>query len=200
MVSAFVLCIMTLDCLTIHDVLRTVLDPEMPVNIVDLGIVAEVRVEGGERVAVDITPTFVGCPALDVLRDDIVKRLRAAGATDIRVQFVNDPVWSVERITDAGREALRQHGVTVPARGSVCSDSRGANGGAHTDAADGRSQTAATCPTTALVPLTISTEPVACPFCGDRRTHLESRFGPTRCRTIYYCDACKNQFEHMKAI
>lgn len=199
---------MTLDSQKIDAILRTVLDPEMPVNIVDLGIVADVRVEGGERVAVDITPTFVGCPALDVLRADIEKRLRSAGASAVNVRFVNDPVWSVERISDAGREALRQHGVTVPARGSVRPNGPGCCGASGvadsreklTNAANGGSQTTATCPTTPLVPLTISAEPVACPFCGDRRTHLESRFGPTRCRTIYYCDACKNQFEHMKAI
>lgn len=170
---------MTLNSAQVESVLRTVLDPEMPVNILDLGIVADIRVIEATHVAVDITPTFVGCPAVDVLRGDIEKRLRAAGASLVDVRFVNDPVWSVERISDAGREALRQHGVTVPARGSV------------------GPRLASQSP---LVPLTVSVGSVACPFCGDRRTHLESRFGPTRCRTIYYCDACKNQFEHMKAI
>ncbi len=179
---------MNLDPSQIDAALRTVLDPEMPVNIVDLGIVADVRVEAGGRVAVDITPTFVGCPALDVLRQDIEKRLRASGASDVSVRFVNDPVWSVERISDEGREALRRHGVTVPARGSV----QPAGGCCATGSAPQD--------TSNFVPLTISTGPLACPFCGDRRTRLESRFGPTRCRTIYYCDACKNQFEHMKAI
>lgn len=161
----------------VQAVLRTVLDPEMPINIVDLGIVADVRIVR-DAVEVDVTPTFVGCPALDVLRDEIVAKLQAAGARESRVRFVHQPPWSVERISEPGREALRSHGVTVPAYGSV------------------RASEQAT-----LVPLTVpATEQIACPYCGSARTRLESRFGPTRCRMIYYCDACRNQFEHMKAI
>lgn len=161
----------------VEAILRTVDDPEMPINIVDLGIVSKVRAEGG-AVEVEITPTFVGCPALDVLRATILDRLRAAGAADPRVTFVNDPPWTVERISDAGRAALRAHGVTTPERGFP-------------------RQLAAS----GFVSLTISSiESVECPYCGSDRTHLESPFGPTRCRMIYYCDACRNQFEHMKAI
>jgi ring-1,2-phenylacetyl-CoA epoxidase subunit PaaD len=161
----------------VYSVLRTVLDPEMPINIVDLGIVADVRVLH-DAVEVDVTPTFVGCPALDVLRQDIGSKLRTAGAGEARVRYIHEPPWSVERISDAGRAALRAHGVTVPAHGSV-------------DAAG----------EAALVPLTISgVEAIACPYCGSQQTRQESRFGPTRCRMIYYCDACRNQFEHMKAI
>src|SRR5262245_30185204 len=103
-----------------QSVLQSVLDPEMPINIVDLGIVADVRVSNG-LVEVDVTPTFVGCPALDVLRDDIVSKLRAAGAAAAAVRFVHDPPWSVERISAAGREGLKLHGVTVPARGAPSS-------------------------------------------------------------------------------
>lgn len=149
----------------------------MPINIVDLGIVASVRAADG-LVEVDVTPTFVGCPALDVLREDIITRLRAAGAREARVRFVHDPPWSVERISASGREDLRKHGVTVPARGSVASSQ-----------------------TPGFVSLTVSgAEPAECPNCGSRQTKLESRFGPTRCRMIYYCEACRNQFEHMKPI
>lgn len=162
----------------VEAVLRTIDDPEMPINIVDLGIVSQIHCDGGE-VEVDITPTFVGCPALDVLRATIVDRLRAAGGGAARVRFVHEPPWSVERITDAGRAALRAHGVTTPRRGFP--------GGA--GAASG------------LVPLTVSApEAVDCPYCGSDRTRRESPFGPTRCRMIYYCEACRNQFEHMKAI
>lgn len=161
-----------------HTALCDVLDPEMPISIVDLGIVHDVRETGGGAVEVDITPTFVGCPALDVLESMIRERLTAAGAAAVRVRFINDPPWSVARISDAGREALRRHGVTVP----------------HRDLFVSREQAA-------LVPLTISgAERVACPFCGSSNTDMESRFGPTRCRTIYYCANCRNQFEHMKAV
>jgi ring-1,2-phenylacetyl-CoA epoxidase subunit PaaD len=159
----------------VHEILASIPDPEMPISIVDLGIVQNARVRGGDPVVeIDITPTFVGCPALDVLEGAIRQKLMDAGATQVNVRFVHDPPWSVERITDSGREALRRHGVTVPRRGFAA---------------------------TTLVPLTIaSAESVACPFCGSASTNMESAFGPTRCRTIYYCSACKNQFEHMKPI
>lgn len=161
----------------IRSILRTILDPEMPINIVDLGIVADVRCDDA-GVEIDITPTFVGCPALDVLRAEIVGRLRAAGAMNVQVRFIHDPPWSVKKISDDGRAALRVHGVTVPQHGTRIGSA------------------AAT-----LVPLSISpAESVACPYCGSLRTNMESAFGPTRCRTIYYCAGCRNQFEHMKAI
>ncbi|MBI5864504.1 MAG: phenylacetate-CoA oxygenase subunit PaaJ [Planctomycetes bacterium] len=154
----------------------------MPIDIVSLGIVVEVRARPAadspaSDIEVDITPTFVGCPALDMLRTQIESRLKSAGAARVRVRFINDPPWSVERISDGGREALRLHGVTVPARGLVRNLPSG------------------------LVPLTVSArEPIACPYCGSLSTRMESPFGPTRCRTIHYCDACRNQFEHMKPV
>lgn len=162
----------------IDEALRTVLDPEMPINIVDLGIVADVRNAPDGAVEVDITPTFVGCPALDVLARDIVGTLRNAGAPDARVQFVNTPAWSVDRISAEGRENLRQHGVVVPPRGEAA------------QAADAR-----------RVPLLIrGAPPVECPYCRSENTRLESSFGPTRCRMIYYCDTCRNSFERLKPI
>lgn len=213
------------------EVLRHVFDPEMPINIVDLGIVHDVRVEerpaapptgspsrrgsgdasasssgAGRQVVVGITPTFVGCPALDLLERQVRERVGAMpGVVAVRVQFVHSPPWTPDLITDAGRQALRAHGVTVPRRASArcCGDERA--GGPE-----------------ASVPLTIAspaggprgvdpngaapreTRPArddepSCPFCGSRSTHMESRFGPTRCRMIYYCVACRNSFEHIKA-
>ena len=167
-------------------VLATIDDPEMPISIVDLGIVTEVR--AGDAVEVDLTPTFVGCPALDYLESKIVRELMAAGATEARVRFVNEPVWSIDRISAAGRESLRQHGVTVPRRGGCGSGLTLSN--------------------ETLVPLgrpagsggPVGEETVACPFCGSVRTHMESPFGPTRCRSIFYCDECRNGFEHMKPV
>jgi ring-1,2-phenylacetyl-CoA epoxidase subunit PaaD len=156
----------------IDEVLRTINDPEMPINIVDLGIVASVRIESttpGEeskrtRVVIDILPTFVGCPALQVIEEEIRRQVsRLEGVAEVEVCARFDPPWSVDRISNAGREALRQVGITVPA---------GAD----------RSQ----------VP--------ACPFCGSRSVRLESTFGPTRCRMIYYCKDCRHPFEHLKRV
>jgi ring-1,2-phenylacetyl-CoA epoxidase subunit PaaD len=139
----------------------------MPISIVDLGIVEAVRVTPAEpaaHVTVEILPTFVGCPALDLIREEIrhkVGRLDGVGQVEIRVRFA--PPWTVDRISPAGREALRRIGVTVP--------SSTQEGGSPN-----------------------------CPFCGSSAVRQESAFGPTRCRMIYYCEACRNPFEHMKRI
>lgn len=150
--------------------LETIDDPEMPISIVDLGIVESVEVE--ERTArIVILPTFVGCPALSMIESSIRDEVMALPAIDdVEVRFVHDPPWSVDRITDHGRARLRDHGVTVPARPR-----------------DGTT-----------IPLTTSAVP--CPFCGSTSTRLESPFGPARCRTMSYCDACRNTFESVKRV
>ncbi|MHC4414123.1 MAG: 1,2-phenylacetyl-CoA epoxidase subunit PaaD [Planctomycetota bacterium] len=165
----------------IMDVLRTIPDPEMPISIVDLGLVQDVRIEIDNetaRVAIDILPTFVGCPALEMMANDITDKIGGLdGVVETDVRFVYDPPWSVDRITAEGRASLKAHGVTVPESG------RSLPVGGHTGGA---------------VELRISA--VRCPFCSSDRTTLESMFGPTRCRMIYYCNACRNSFEHMKKV
>lgn len=154
----------------ILDVLRTVPDPEMPISIVDLGLVEHVDVSGG-HVAITMLPTFVGCPALDMIRGEVETKIGAMPGVDtVRVRWTNEPAWTVDRISTAGRESLRQHGVVVP------------------DVASAAGTT----------PLTISA--TRCPFCGSSSTSMESAFGPTRCRMIFYCDACGNSFESMKRL
>jgi ring-1,2-phenylacetyl-CoA epoxidase subunit PaaD len=161
---------------SIREVLATIPDPEMPISITDLGLVEDVRVDG-DRVSVDILPTFVGCPALDMIRGDIETKVGALPGVDtVEVSFLYDPAWSVDRITEAGRESLRAHGVTVPERGGRL-DVPGHGG-----------------------PTPLGTSAVRCPFCDSDRTRLESSFGPTRCRMIFYCDACRNTFERLKRL
>ncbi len=103
----------------ILDRLRTINDPEMPINIVDLGIVERIELHpaqpGGIEIHVDILPTFVGCPALPVIENEIKQRLGELGdVAAVQVHITYSPPWSVDRITPAGREALRHFGVTVP--------------------------------------------------------------------------------------
>jgi ring-1,2-phenylacetyl-CoA epoxidase subunit PaaD len=167
----------------IMDALRSVPDPEMPISIVDLGLIERVELEhdgDGTTVDVDVLPTFVGCPALDMIRGDIEAKVGAVdGVRAVRVTFRHDPPWSVDRITGPGRSALREHGVTVPESGSTL-DVPGHPGHGGT--------------------VELRTSAVPCPFCDSDSTTLESPFGPTRCRMIYYCNACRNSFEHMKRI
>ncbi|HEY4025702.1 MAG TPA: metal-sulfur cluster assembly factor [Candidatus Dormibacteraeota bacterium] len=95
------------------EALHDVQDPEMPVSIVDLGIVYGVRRDGA-RVTVDLTFTAMGCPASDFILDDVRDRLlREDGVTDVAVNIVWDPPWSTARLTQNGRDALEMWGVAV---------------------------------------------------------------------------------------
>ncbi len=148
--------------------LEAVKDPEIPViSVVDLGIIADVRREG-EAIVVDMTPTFAGCPALDVIRVDIRAAIEALGHGEVSVRVVYDPPWTTERITDRGRRQLKEFGLAPP--GPTCGD-----GMPNLDA-------------------------VPCPLCDSTDTTLESIFGPTLCRSIHYCNACLQSFEHFKQV
>jgi len=149
-------------------------DPEIPpLSITDLGIVERVAVTD-DAVEVDLLPTFAGCPALDVIRQDVEAAVRAsADGRDVRVRFVFTPPWTSDRISEAGRRALTAYGMTPPGQ-------RGKG--------------------PVVVPLASlsRSEGVICPFCRSRDTVLESAFGPTLCRTIHFCRACRNPFEGFK--
>jgi ring-1,2-phenylacetyl-CoA epoxidase subunit PaaD len=154
-------------------VLHTINDPEMPINIVDLGIVEKVRIEPSTTadenseasLAIDLLPTFIGCPALLVIEEEVRRRVSALpGVAQVAVHFRCDPPWTVDRITEAGREALAMFGITVPS------------------------------------PNAPGASAPRCPFCGSSAVSLESPFGPTRCRMIYYCSSCRNSFEHLKRV
>jgi ring-1,2-phenylacetyl-CoA epoxidase subunit PaaD len=146
-------------------------DPEIPViSLVDLGVVRDVEVDDG-RVRVEFTPTFLGCPAVDVMRDRMEEAVRALGG-EPQIDVVLDDSWSTDRITPAGREKLRESGFAPPAP-------REAAG-----------------PT--LVQL--ESHAFRCPYCGSTDTRLENIFGPTPCRSIRWCASCRQPFEQFKTI
>jgi ring-1,2-phenylacetyl-CoA epoxidase subunit PaaD len=155
----------------VWDALAEVPDPEIPVvSVVDLGVVKTVRVEDA-RVRVEFTPTFLGCPALEVMRAQMSERIAALGA-EPEVEVVLDDSWSTDRITPEGREKLRAAGFAPPAARSA-----------------GPAQ---------LVKL--ESNAFRCPYCGSRDTALENIFGPTPCRSIRYCRSCRQPFEQFKTI
>ena len=162
----------------VWDAVAAVHDPEIPpCSIVDLGIVERVEV-AESRIEVDLLPTFAGCPALDVIEADVRAALEAvAGGKDVRVRFVYSPPWTSDRITEKGREALRQYGITPP---------------------DSESKAAGHKAFVPLSALNDAAPPLMCPFCASRQTVVESDFGPTLCRTIHFCQACRNPFEGFK--
>jgi ring-1,2-phenylacetyl-CoA epoxidase subunit PaaD len=146
-------------------------DPEIPVvSLVDLGVVRNVRVEDG-RVHVEFTPTFLGCPALEVMRDELAAKVAELGA-EPEVEVVQDDSWSTDRITPAGREKLRAAGFAPPAPRAAGE--------------------------TTLVQLRSAS--FRCPYCGSADTKLENIFGPTPCRSIRYCNQCRQPFEQFKTI
>jgi len=150
--------------------LAEVSDPEIPpVSVVDMGMVALVAVDGG-LVRIDMAPTFVGCPALDLIRRHVSERVRKVdGVAAVEVRFVFHPPWTSDRITAQGRERLKTFGIAPPV-------GQGAG---------------------ALINLEAVPD---CPYCGSQDTHMESLFGPTACRSIYYCAGCRQPFEAMKTI
>jgi ring-1,2-phenylacetyl-CoA epoxidase subunit PaaD len=146
-------------------------DPEIPViSLVELGVVREVEVDRG-RVRVEFTPTFLGCPAQDVMRERMVEAVRALGA-EPEIDVVLDDSWSTDRITAEGRRKLEESGFAPPG------------------------PRVATAPT--LVQL--DSQAFRCPYCGSTKTRLENLFGPTPCRSIRYCESCRQPFEQFKTI
>jgi ring-1,2-phenylacetyl-CoA epoxidase subunit PaaD len=149
-------------------------DPEMPMlTLEDLGVLREVR-EDGDQVTVTITPTYSGCPAMATMRDDLVHRLSDAGY-DAQVRVSLTPAWSTDWISERGRRALREHGLSAP--GPAPSH-------------DGP------------IPLTLlpTARAVTCPQCGSPRTELTSEYGATACKALYRCVDCLEPFEHVKEI
>jgi ring-1,2-phenylacetyl-CoA epoxidase subunit PaaD len=146
-------------------------DPELPVvSIVDLGVVKEVAVDG-ERVHVAFTPTFMGCPALEVMRAQMEGAIRELGG-EPDVEVVLDDSWSTDRISVEGRVKLREAGFAPPAP--------------RTEAG----------PTL----LQLARGAFRCPWCGSTDTRLENLFGPTPCRSLRYCASCRQPFEQFKTI
>ncbi len=160
------------------DAVRAVLDgipdPELPCSIVELGLVEDVRIDDDDRAHIVLLPTFSGCPALDMIQEDVQRKVADLECiTECTVQWIFEPAWTTDRISEDGRASLARHGVTVPPPGEPMSGST----------------------TTPL-----RTSAIPCPWCGSTNTRLDSPFGPTRCRTIQYCDDCRNTFEDMKRL
>jgi ring-1,2-phenylacetyl-CoA epoxidase subunit PaaD len=158
----------------VWDELATLPDPEIPaISVVDLGVIGSVAASGN-RVRIELLPTFVGCPAIGVMQQQIGERMDALGLeVDVVVSY--DPPWTSDRISPAGRDALRRSGFAPPAP-------------------------MPTGPALGMLD-ELAVLPIAeCPYCGSRNTTMDNPFGPTLCRAIYHCDDCRQPFEQFKRV
>jgi ring-1,2-phenylacetyl-CoA epoxidase subunit PaaD len=152
----------------VWEALAEIPDPEIPtISLVDLGVVRDVEVADG-TVRVRFAPTFLGCPAVEVMQRLMSERIRALGA-EAQVEMAEEG-WSSDWITDEGRRKLQESGFAPPSGSG---------------------------PATLMQ---IQTAVHRCPYCGSAETRLENLFGPTPCRSIRYCDACRQPFEQFKTM
>ena len=155
----------------VWEALEEIPDPEIPVvSLVDLGVIRSVDVANG-HVRIEFTPTFLGCPALEVMKRAMEEKVTELGA-EPEVEVISDDSWSTDRITPTGREKLRAAGFAPPA------------------------------PREASAPKLVQLQAnvFRCPYCGSTQTHLENIFGPTPCRSLRYCESCRQPFEQFKTI
>ena len=154
----------------IFDILETVSDPEIPVlSIMEMGVVRSFKTENNV-VEVTITPTYSGCPAMDVIGDDIKKALKNAGY-ESKVNLVLSPAWTTDWITPKGRKALEKYGIAAPLEADADKDA-----------------------------LLGNKKLVKCPQCGSLQTKLISQFGSTACKAFFQCEDCHEPFDYFKCL
>jgi ring-1,2-phenylacetyl-CoA epoxidase subunit PaaD len=155
----------------ILDLLQRVKDPEIPaISVVELGVVRDVEVEADGSAVVTITPTYTGCPAMDVMADDIRRELLGAGVPAVAVKQTLSPAWTTDWITAEGRRKLKEYGIAPPEK---TADIRALKGGSPV---------------------------VACPQCGSTDTVMLSAFGSTACKALWKCNDCLEPFDQFKCL
>lgn len=149
--------------------LEEVTDPEVPVlSVIDLGIIRSVVVEG-DRVEITITPTYSGCPAVDMISMNIRLKLLQHGITNMQVHHTLSPAWTTDWMSSKGKEKLKAYGIAPPnPKQQFC--------------------------TTEM----FREEAVQCPLCESHHTEIISRFGSTACKALYRCKDCKEAFDYFK--
>ncbi len=154
----------------IWKILETVMDPEVPVlSIVDLGIVRKLECRSNEAI-ITITPTYSGCPAMDVIAVNIKMELLAQGFKKVEIKQVLSPAWTTDWMTEKGKEKLKAYGIAPPhPRQQVCDQE-----------------------------LFAPHETVQCPLCNSFHTRRISEFGSTACKSLFQCNDCLEPFDYFK--
>ncbi len=159
----------TIEEKAIWKILETVPDPEVPVlSVTDLGIIREVKMNDA-AIEIVITPTYTGCPAMDMIAMNIRLALLEQGYKNVIITSVLSPAWTTDWMSEAGKQKLKEYGIAPPhPKQQVCN--------------------------TAL----FAEEAVQCPHCNSWHTHRVSEFGSTACKALYQCDDCKEPFDYFK--
>jgi ring-1,2-phenylacetyl-CoA epoxidase subunit PaaD len=154
----------------LFEILETVSDPEIPVlSIMEMGVVRSAKIINN-IVEVQITPTYSGCPAMDVIGDDIISAFNQNGLK-AKVELVLSPAWTTDWITAEGRKALEKYGIASPLSADADKEA-----------------------------LLRNKKIVKCPQCGSLNTKLVSQFGSTACKALFQCDDCLEPFDYFKCL
>ena len=155
---------------TLTPILNQVSDPEIPVlSILEMGVVRSAEIID-DTVYVKITPTYSGCPAMDVIGDDIKKVLKEAGYKS-KIELILAPAWTTDWITEKGRKALEKYGIAAPLEAEADKDA-----------------------------LLGNKKLVKCTNCGSMNTKLVSQFGSTACKALFKCNDCQEPFDYFKCL
>ena len=145
-------------------------DPDIPViSITDLGLVKDVLMQNDE-VVVMVTPSYSGCPAMQLFSDEIISKLKLNGIEKARVKTVYSPAWSSDMISEEARQKMKAHGIAPPEKTNEHLHQR------------------------------FLKTSVNCPWCNGDRTVKKSQFGSTPCKALWYCNSCNQPFEYFKCI
>ena len=156
----------------IWETLEAVKDPEIPVlSIVDLGVLREVNLSD-EVLEIVITPTYSGCPAMKMIENEIIELLQEKGYPKVRVRLTLSPAWTTDWMKEDAKERLREYGIAPPEKTSKDKS----------------------------VLFFEGAKKVNCPLCKSGNTYLESQFGSTACKSLYFCKDCQEPFDHFKCI
>lgn len=154
----------------LHPILESVSDPEIPVlSILEMGVVRSALLEG-RLATIEITPTYSGCPAMDVIADDIKAALKEKGF-EVKVNLILSPAWTTDWITPKGRLALEKYGIASPLSAEADKEA-----------------------------LLGNKKIVKCPQCGSNHTKLVSQFGSTACKALFQCEDCLEPFDYFKCL
>jgi ring-1,2-phenylacetyl-CoA epoxidase subunit PaaD len=160
----------TIDKKTLYAYLEEIKDPEVPVlSIIDLGIVRDIQINK-DGLEVIITPTYTGCPAMDMIAANIRILLSTLGFKKIKITTALSPAWTTDWMSEEGKRKLKEYGIAPPnPKQQVCNNK-----------------------------LFAADEAVQCPQCNSYHTHRISEFGSTACKALYKCDDCKEPFDYFK--